>query len=287
MGHEAFDEVVALLRLEPLGEDRYRGGVPEVGGDNPWSLYGGHLIGQTLAAACATVESNRPVASLHAYFLRAGDPGQPVDFDVERTRDGASFSHRRVCASQGGRTVFELTASFQLLEDGRSFDTPAPDGVPEPESLVGFVELMASHETPPFDTYWTTKPRPMDLRYVHAPWAAAGPTEAHGIRAWYRAWGPLGEDPHLHACFLAYNSDESISDNALVPHDVTWTDEGLVVASLDHAMWFHRPFRADDWLLVDQYPIATAHGRGLALGRVWDRAGRLVATMTQDVLMRV
>jgi acyl-CoA thioesterase-2 len=183
--------------------------------------------------------------------------------------------------------MFEMIASFQRTEPGRGYQQDMPGDVPEPESLLGFVELMASHEEPPFDTYWTNLPRPIDLRYVNAPWSPAGPTQQRGIRAWLRSFGALPEDPHLHACVLAFAADESISDNVLVPHGVRWTDDGLEVASLDHAMWFHRPFRADDWLFVEQEPVSTDHGRGLAIGKVWDRQGRLVATMAQEALMRI
>ncbi|MFN0091213.1 MAG: acyl-CoA thioesterase [Acidimicrobiales bacterium] len=286
MGVPAFEDMLRVLRVAPAGPDRFTG-PPQGDEENPWNLYGGHLIGQALAAACATAPADRPVHSMHAYFLRPGDPTAPIDYEVVRTRDGKAFSHRRAAAHQHGKAIFELTASFQAYEEGREHQQPMPPGAPDPEAVTGFPELMASHETPPFDTYWTEKPRPMDLRYVNAPWAPAGPTEELGIRAWLRAWAPLPDDAHLHACVLAYNADECISDNVLVPHGVTWTDEGLEVVSLDHSMWFHRPFRADEWLFWDQAPVSTAHGRGLAFGRVWDRAGRLVASMAQEALMRV
>lgn len=292
MGLEAFEALLAVLAVQPLGEDRFVGrGSPH--GESPWNLYGGHLLGQTLAAMCCTVPTERPVHSFHAYFLRPGDPSAPIDYEVHRTRDGRAFSNRRAIASQHNKTIFEMIASFHTAEDGRDFQQPMPADVPPPEQVPGFAELIATHETPPFDTFWTTAPRPLDLRYVNAPWATAGATADQGIRVWLRTFGALPPDassppePHLHSCVLAYAADESISDNALVPHGVRWTDEGLEVASLDHSMWFHRPFRVDDWLLVVQEPIATGHARGLATGRVWDREGRLVATMAQEALIRV
>jgi acyl-CoA thioesterase-2 len=286
MGVEAFEALLALLEVEPRGADRFVGlGSPQE--DSPWNLYGGHLLGQTLAVIGCTVPPERPVHSLHAYFLRPGDPRAPIQYQVHRTRDGRTFSNRRAEAIQYGKTIFEMTASFHLEEEGRDFQQQMPLDVPPPETLPGFPALMATHATPPFDTYWTNAPRPFDLRYVNAPWATAGATSDQGIRVWLRSFGPLPDDAHLHASMLAYAADESISDNALVPHGVGWTDDGLEVASLDHSMWFHRPFRVDDWLLVVQQPVATGHARGLATGRVWDRQGRLVATMAQEALIRV
>jgi acyl-CoA thioesterase-2 len=286
MSTPAFAALLEVLDVEARGDDRFRG-VPSPATGESGNLYGGHLLGQCLAAICTTVPSDRPVHSLHAYFLRPGDALHAVEYAVHRTRDGRGFSHRRAVGSQGGKAVFEMTASFHRGEDGPEFQQPMPLDVPPPESLPGFAELMASHDTPPFDDYWTTLPRPLDLRYVNAPWAPAGTTGDQGIRVWLRAFGALPEDPHLHACVLAYAADESISDNVLVPHGVQWTDDGLHVASLDHSMWFHRPFRADDWLLVSQEPVATSGARGLATGRVWDRSGRLVATMAQEALVRL
>ncbi|MPY96036.1 MAG: acyl-CoA thioesterase II [Acidimicrobiia bacterium] len=285
-GTAAFEALLEVLAVEPLGEDRFRG-LPSAPTGPAGNLYGGHLLGQCLAAMCRTVPADRPVHSLHAYFLRPGDAGTDLVHEVHRTRDGRSFSHRRAVAVQHGQAVFEMTASFHRGEPGPDFHQPMPDDVVPPEALPGFAELMASHATPPFDGYWMDLPRPLDLRYVDAPWTTTGPTAARGIRVWLRSFGPLPEDPHLHACVLAYGADESISDNVLVPHGVRWTDEGLDVASLDHSMWFHQPFRCDDWLLVVQEPVATAAARGLATGRVWDRHGRLVATMAQEALMRI
>ena len=285
MGVEAFEALMGLLAVEPLGDDRFRGSAPTH--SFAGNLFGGHLLGQCLAAASRTVATERPVHSFHAYFLRRGDAGTDVEYEVHRTRDGRAFSHRRAVAVQHGQPVFEMIASFHEAEPGREFHQPMPTDVPGPEDVSDFTSLMASHDTPPFDTYWTNLPRPFDLRYVNAPWAVAGPTAAHGIRVWLRTFGSLPDDPHLHACVLAYAADESISDNALVPHGVTWTDDGLDVFSLDHSMWFHRPLRVDEWLLVSQEPVATGHARGLAIGKVWDRNGRLVASMAQEALMRV
>ena len=283
------DLITALeLRTADEGDsDHLVGSVPPAEQDSPWNLYGGHLLGQSLAAVCRTVAPDRLPHSLHGYFLAPGDPSREVDYAVARTRDGRSFNHRHVLATQGERPIFELIASFHLPEDGRVYQVAPPADVPPPEELPGLPELVASLDEEPFDSFWTYRPRPVDLRYTNAHFTPTGPTATQGIRAWIRTFEPLPDDPHLHAAVLAYVADESISDNVLIPHDVQWGDEGLAVASLDHAMWFHRPFRIDDWLLVDQEPIATGGARGLSIGRVWDRDGNLVATMTQEAVMRL
>jgi acyl-CoA thioesterase-2 len=294
MSEAAFEALLEVLDVQAEGRtdgtvdgaDRFRGRPSPATGD-AGNLYGGHLLGQCLAAICRTASTDRLVHSFHAYFLRPGDATSDVTYEVQRTRDGRAFSHRRAVGLQHGKVMFEMSASFQRTEPGRGYQQAMPVDLPEPESLPGFVDLMASHEHPPFDSYWTNLPRPIDLRYLNAPWSPNGPTPQRGIRAFIRSFGPLPEDPHLHACVLAYAADESISDNVLTPHGVQWTDDGLEVASIDHAMWFHRPFRVDDWLFVEQEPVATDHGRGLATGKVWDRAGRLVATMAQEALMRI
>ncbi len=280
-------ELLTSLDLQPSGDDRFVGTVPSAERDSPWNLYGGHLLGQSLAAVCRTVDAAQFPHSFHAYFLRAGDPNAGLDYEVTRTRDGRSFSHRHLLAHQGERAVFEMIASFQHPEGGRLYQQDMPDDVPDPEDLLGLPELVATLDQEPFDSFWTHRRRPVDLRYVNAHFTPNGPTAGNGIRKWVRTFEPMPDDPHLHAAVLAYVADESISDNVLIPHDVQWGDEGLAVASLDHSMWFHQSFRVDDWLLVDQEPVATAGARGLSIGRVWDRSGRLVATMTQEAVIRL
>lgn len=288
MSSAAQAEVVAALDVTDLGEDRFGGAIPDIERDSPWNLYGGHLIGQSLAAACRTVDADLLPHSLHAYFLRAASTTEDLVHEVTRVRDGRSFTHRRVLVTQGGVPVFEMTGSFQRDEPGRRFEQAMPVGVPDPASLPGLPELVAGLDEDPFDEFWTHRPRPVDLRYVHSHFAPRGPSEDRGIRLWMRTFDALPDDPHLHACMLAYNSDESISDNVLIPHGVAWgEDDEMHVASLDHAMWFHQPLRIDDWLLLDQAPVATAGARGLSTGRVWDRQGRLVATIAQEAVMRL
>jgi acyl-CoA thioesterase-2 len=256
--------------------------------DNEYGIFGGHLLGQGVAAACRTAPPNRVIHSLHAYFVAGGPATGDIEYQVERIRDGATFAHREVRALRGDRELFRLTASFQRPEEGLEWESApvhAPD-LPDPEQLPDLADLLAARAEPVFDDYWTHRPRAVELRYVHAPWALAGPADDSGIRVWWRTPRPIGDSPHLHRAVAAFVADESISDNVLTPHGLTWTGENLLVVSLDHAMWFHRPFRVDDWLLFVQRPLVTAAARGLALGHIYDRAGRMVATCTQEVLVR-
>jgi acyl-CoA thioesterase II len=280
-------ELLASLELVAAGDDTFVGSIPSAERDSPWNLYGGHLLGQSLAALCRTVDPAQLPHSFHGYFLRAADATAELTYQATRTRDGRSFSHRHLTASQADLPVFEMIASFQHPQSGRLYQQEMPSGVPDPDDLLGLPELVATLEEEPFDSFWTHRSRPVDLRYSNAHFTPAGPTETNGIRKWIRTFEPMPDHPHVHAAVLAYVADESISDNVLIPHDVQWGDEGLAVASLDHAMWFHQPFRIDDWLLIDQEPIATAGARGLSVGRVWDRSGRLVATMAQEAVLRL
>ena len=256
--------------------------------DNSYGIFGGHLLGQGVAAACRTAPEGRSIHSLHGYFVAGGTATGDIEYRVERIRDGGTFAHREVRALRGERELFRLTASFQGPEDGliwESAPSHEPD-LPEPDGLPDLPELLASSGTAVFDDYWTHRPRAVQLRYAHAPWAQAGPAADSGIRVWWRTPRPIGDSPHLHSAIAAFVADESISDNVLTPHGLTWTGENLKVVSLDHAMWFHRPFRVDDWLLFVQRPIVTYGARGLALGHIYDRDGRMVATCTQEVLLR-
>ena len=285
----ALDDLVALLTPERLDEGRYRA-LASV--DDGWdNVYGGHFLGQATAVAAASVSDDRRVNSLHGYFLRAGKAGQPIDYAVEVVRDGRSFSTRRITASQGGGPAnFELLVSFAVPEPGKTLD-PAPPAdlgdVAAPLSLPRYQELMASFDTPPLPADWALKDRGLDLRIVNAPWSPNGPSANSGIRYWARADGELPQDPGLHAAIFAYLSDDSISDNVLVPFGVTWACADVLCVSLDHALWMHRPFRMDDWHFVDQEPIVAGGGRGLAHARVWTAGGELVASFTQEALMRV
>ena len=282
---DALDGLLAALDLTETGPDTFvgPGDIP-----NDYGIFGGHLLGQGVAAACRTAPAGRAIHSFHAYFVSGGPAVGDIEYRVERIRDGGTFAHREVRAMRGERELFRLTASFQAEEEGLEWDAPPLHlaGLAGPDDLADLDELLANRETPVFDEYWTNRPRAVQLRYAHAPWAEAGPADDDGIRVWWRTPRPVGDNPHLHRAIAAFVADESISDNVLTPHGLTWTGEHLMVVSLDHAMWFHRPFRVDEWLLFVQRPLVTAGARGLALGQLHDAEGRLVATCTQEVLVR-
>jgi acyl-CoA thioesterase II len=279
-GQEAVDGLVGLLDLETLEVNLFRGISP------PHSLprvFGGQVAAQALVAAGRTVPEDREVHSLHAYFIRPGDPAVPIVYETERVRDGRSFTTRRVLAIQHGVPIFSLSASFQLPQTGLQHTQPAPEGVPAPDTLPGLDALASSA-----GARWLTQgPRPLDMRFVSPPpWSDefAGASE-EPARVWMRADGRLPDDRLLHVCMLTYVSDLTLLGSVLVRHDRA---EGPVqMASLDHAMWFHRPFRADEWLLYTCYSPFAGGGRGLATGRFTQADGTLVATTVQEGLVRV
>jgi acyl-CoA thioesterase-2 len=221
---------------------------------------------------------------LHAYFLRPGDPKIPILYQVDRIRDGKSFTTRRVAAIQGGEAIFHLSASFHVQEQGVSHQLPMPDA-PDPETLPTWAEAMAPHAAALGD--WLNRPRPIDVRHVGEPIRTS--PEGTGPRPpshqmWLRADGKLPDDALLHGCLVAYASDMTLLDTIMLPHGLIWT-EGMQ-ASLDHAMWFHRPFRADEWLLYAQTSPTAAGARGLATGTIFTRDGTLVASVVQEGLLR-
>jgi acyl-CoA thioesterase-2 len=279
-GQEAVDGLVGLLDLETLEVNLFRGISP------PHSLprvFGGQVAAQALVAAGRTVPEDREVHSLHAYFIRPGDPAVPIVYETERVRDGRSFTTRRVLAIQHGVPIFSLSASFQLPQTGLHHTLPTPDGVPAPDTLPGLDALASSA-----GARWLTQgARPLDMRFVSPPpWSDefAGASE-EPARVWMRADGRLPDDRLLHVCMLTYVSDLTLLGSVLVRHDRA---EGPVqMASLDHAMWFHRPFRADEWLLYTCYSPFAGGGRGLATGRFTQADGTLVATTVQEGLVRV
>jgi acyl-CoA thioesterase II len=282
-GQPVLDSLVRLLDLEKLEENIFRGISPKTA---LMRVFGGQVAGQALVAAGRTVPPERTVHSLHAYFIRPGDPAVPIVYEVDRIRDGRSFTTRRVVAIQHGRAIFALSASFQLVEQGLEHAEPMPQ-VPPPESLLTFSERVA----PYLDTFgpWGRLPRPIDIRYVDdPPWVSRdnGPREATS-RVWMRADGVLPDDELLHVCVLAYASDMTLLDAVLARHGLAWGLDRVKGASLDHAMWFHRPFHADDWILYDCSSPSASGSRGLAIGRFFARDGRLVATVVQEGLMRV
>ncbi len=252
----------------------------------PWGrVFGGQVLAQSLIAAQRTVDAARPVHSLHGYFLRAGDSSEPITFAVERLRDGRSFSARRVHALQFGRPILSMIASFQSPAQGLDHQVPMPD-VPAPETLPTLGEYYAGLESPEA-RYWTRQ-RPMDLRHVEQPiYLEADPRRTTSQAIWMRAVGRLPDDPALHAAVLAYGSDYSLLEPVLRAHGRSWSELGLRVASLDHAMWWHRAARADDWLLYVQDSPSGQGARGLGIGRLYTRDGVLAASVAQEGMLRV
>jgi acyl-CoA thioesterase-2 len=276
----ALDGLIKLLDLEPIEVNIFRGVSPD---ESRQRVFGGQVAGQALVAAARTVSVDRHVHSLHAYFLRPGDPAVPILYEVDRIRDGRSFTTRRVVAIQHGRAIFNLQASFHVTEPGLVHEIPMPD-VPEPETLPDFKTRMAPYRKAVGD--WYDVPRPIDTRYVGPdPFNRRGD---HGFtqRVWLRADGELPEDPTLHACIVTYASDMTLLDTTVLPHGISWNDESVKMASLDHAMWFHRPFHADQWLLYDQITPATYGARGLASGSIFSHDGHLVVSVMQEGLVR-
>ena len=281
---EALDELVTLLALEPIEVNIFRGRSPD---ESRQRVFGGQVAGQALVAAARTIDDpGRLVHSLHAYFLRPGDPTVPILYEVDRIRDGRSFTTRRVVAVQHGKAIFNLQASFHRAEPGLDFQEPMASGVPDPTTLPDFATRMAPHRERLGE--WYDRPRPIDTRYVDsAPTDREGP-QPPTQKVWLRADGPLPDDPVLHACVLTYASDMTLLDTTIRPHGISaWGWEGLHMASLDHAMWFHRPFRVDEWLLYDQWTPSTSDARGLAMGQIYTQDGRLVVTVVQEGLIRV
>jgi acyl-CoA thioesterase-2 len=238
-------------------------------------------------AAGRTVDPARPVHSLHGYFVRAGDPSEPIVYEVENIRDGRSFSVRRSVATQHSKVIFFMSASFHRAEEGLDHHTPGPIGeIPPPDELPTMDQLLARY--PERAGFRNLVPRPFDLRYVGEPgWVSPGERRASpGQQVWMRIDGKLPDDPLLHACALAYASDLTLLDSVLAFHGAVWGPGGFVGASLDHAMWFHRPFRADEWFVYDQSSPSASGARGLATGRMFATDGRHIATAVQEGLLR-
>lgn len=281
---QILDELVELLKLERIEENLFRGQSQDLG----WGqVFGGQVLGQALSAAAQTVTSDRHVHSMHAYFLRPGDAQRPIVYDVDRIRDGKSFTTRRVVAIQGGKPIFNMSASFQLDEEGFEHSTSMPE-VEGPEGLPSEVELWRKHAAriPEPMRARALADRPIELRPTDPvdPFHPEQKAPRHAV--WVRATGPLPDAPALHRYLLAYCSDFSFVTTALRPHGATWVDPRMQVASIDHIMWFHRPFRMDDWLLhVMESPTACG-ARGFARGQFFSRDGRLVASTAQEGLMR-
>lgn len=282
---ELLDQLVRLLDLETLDDNHFRGAAPNEGFQR---VYGGQVIGQALVAASRTVPEDRPAHSLHGYFLRPGDMDHPILYVVDRIRDGRSFTTRRVVAIQGGRPIFNMSISFQLVEGGLTHQGPMPD-VPPPEDLESELELrrrQAAH-LPEVQRASFTRARPIDVRPV-APYDFFRPETREAVQlCWVRAEGRLPDDRRLHQCVLAYASDWTLLDTCTFPHGVSFMLPNFQTASLDHAMWFHRDFRADEWLLYAQDSPTAGGARGFNRGQLFQRDGTLVASVAQEGLIRL
>ncbi|GHA70124.1 acyl-CoA thioesterase [Streptomyces termitum] len=294
----ALDDLLALLDLEPIERDIFRGRsrsalVPRV--------FGGQVAAQAMVAAGRTVPPERPPSSrlrssrgvpqphsLHAYFLVPGDPGAPIVYEVDRIRDGRSFTTRRVVAIQHGRPIFHLSASFQTDEEGLDHQAEMP-AAPDPETLPTAEEMLPRHLPEDIARRLVEARAAVDLRYADTPpWGSVGTLREPRSQVWFRTHGKLADDPLLHVVLATYVSDMTLLDSVLLAHGRGgWAIGDVVGASLDHAMWFHRPFRADEWLLYDQESPSAAAGRGLGQARIWTRDGRLAVSVIQEGVVRV
>lgn len=275
----SLDFLVRLLDLEAIEVNIFRGVQPD---EERQRVFGGQVLAQALMAAGRTVDKGR-VHSLHAYFLRPGDPKVPILYEVDRIRDGKSFTTRRVVAIQHGRAIFNMQTSFHVDEPGFEHQRPMPE-VPRPEEVPSLLERLRTANGD-LDEFFT-RPHPIEQRFIGAlPWSG----EVRGMeqQLWIRADGTLGDDPLLHAAVATYASDMSLFDSILGPHAISWDDGTFMGASLDHCMWFHKDFRADDWLLYDSESPVAGGARGLGRGFLYDQSGRLVVSMVQEGLTRV
>ncbi len=278
-------DLIALLDLEPLEHNIYRGQNRDIGTRR---IYGGQVLAQALVAAQRTVDEDRPVHSMHGYFILAGDLSVPVVYFVDRLRDGGSFTTRRVTAIQHGRAIFNLAASFHRHEEGLSHQLEMPD-VPPPEEVRPELDVIRARadEIPERLRPILTQDRPLDFRPVgdEDPFDTSVREARRAI--WVKTTGPLDDDPLHHQAVLAYASDYGLIVTALRPHGRTVRSPDMMVASLDHSIWFHRPFRVDEWLLyVVDAPVSSG-GRGFARGTYFTREGELVASVAQEGLVRV
>jgi len=281
---QALQNLLGLLDLERIEENLFRAQSQATG----WQrVYGGQVFGQALVAAVRTVGDDRFVHSMHAYFLLGGDPKAPIIYDVERIRDGGSFTTRRVVAIQHGRPIFTMSASFHKHEESFSHQAEMPD-VPPPEDLPSQRDLMESlmSELPNNMKSYLARERPIEVRPCDiARYKSRAPLPPRQA-VWMRANGHMPDSLQLHQCVLAYASDFTLLDTALIAHGKLLFDTDIQLASLDHAMWLHRPFRMDDWLLYVQDSPNAEGARGFCTGSVFTRDGTLVASMTQEGLMR-
>lgn len=280
---DPLDDLLELLDLENIDLDIFRGRNERM---RPGRIFGGQVAAQSLVAAARTV-AELSAHSLHGYFLRPGDPATPVVFTVDRIRDGKAFVTRHVVARQRGKAIFNMSVSFQVAERGYEHQMEMPPA-PDPESLPTRDELVRLHfdAIPEADRHWVAHPRPIDVRHVQLPTFFGGKPSAGPSLVWMRVPRALGDDPALHQRLLAYMSDLTLLDNIVLPHGRNGRLGPVMVASIDHAVWFHRSLRVDDWLLYVQDSPAAAGARGFARGTIFARSGELVASVAQEGLLR-
>ncbi len=282
--NSAVTDMLSILNLEPIGPNLFRGQSPQV----EWQrVFGGQVIGQALVAACRTVQ-DRTLHSLHGYFILPGDPKVPIDYEVDNVRDGRSFTTRRVRAFQHDKVIFFLSASFHVEEQGLHHQVKMPD-VPPPESLPDDRDIAARilpHMPNPLRIYHERQ-RPIDLRPVEIERYMSREPREPQFNVWIKASTALPDNPEIHQCVLAYASDMTLLDTSLVAHGRTVFDKNIQPASLDHSLWLHAPFRADEWLLYSQDSPFSGGSRGFARGQIFTRDGRLVASVAQEGLIRL
>ena len=284
---KALQDVLDLLDLEPIEINMFRGISPAEG----WQrVYGGQVIGQALVAASRTVEDeNRIAHSLHGYFLRPGDTTIPIVYSVDRIRDGKSFNTRRVVAIQNGRPIFSMSVSFQIMEEGLHHQIPMPEAA-APEDCPSQDDLRKNYINDIPEEYrdnFLNREDPIEMRFQDGMNDFKPDPMPPHQRVWIRAVDKIPDDVRLHQCVLAYASDMTLMDNAIRPHGIGWTEENFQTASLDHAMWFHQPFRADEWLLYYQDSPYSGGARGFNRGSFFTREGQLIASASQEGLMRL
>jgi acyl-CoA thioesterase II len=285
--NEALKELLDLLDLEQIELDIFRGRSPE---ESIQRVFGGQVAAQALVAAGRTVQSDRNVHSLHAYFIRPGDPTIPIVYNVERVRDGRSFTTRRVVAVQHGKAIFTMSASFHVAEEGVEHQAAVMPVTPAPLSLPTFQERMNELVgDDPMWRDWLSRERPVEARYASPlTFEASKDPELRSAQTnvWFRYDADLPDDPLLHVVLAAYASDYTLVDTVLLAHGLSWGNSNIMGASLDHAMWFHRPFRADDWLLYAQESPWSGGARGLARGQMFTASGDLVVSVVQEAMIR-
>jgi acyl-CoA thioesterase-2 len=281
----AVEDLVETLNLETLEQNLFRGRSPQT----RWQrVFGGQVIGQALVAACRTVDvATRPPHSLHAYFLLGGDPRVPIIYEVDRIRDGKSFTTRRVVAIQHGHAIFSMSASFHVEEAGFSHQAKMPN-VPSPDQLPTEEEIRREvlPTMPEAVRRFYERERPIELRPVEYSRYSGKKIEDARFDVWIRCVERLPDDRAIHQCVLAYASDMALLDASLIPHGKSVFDRSIMAASLDHALWFHRPFRADEWMLYSQDSPSSEGARGFSRGLIFSADGRLIASVAQEGLVR-